>query len=94
MKHVGPDQLEFLFYSSRSELCGPPTSERVLCVSTVPEQHSQPLGRCFADEPNCKRLTPGGWPRPDFRPLTSTKKLADPQTPKASVVSQCPQSKP
>jgi hypothetical protein len=58
-------QLEFLFVS---ETCLSHVDEQVGCCNTIPVQHDHPElhAHCFADEPTAKRLTPGGWPRPDF----------------------------
>jgi hypothetical protein len=80
-----PQQGEFAFALDPSIHWVPTLDERTLCCDPIPEQRSQPLGHCFADEPNCKRLTPGGWPRLDFRPVISNRKSAG--TPESQTAS-------
>jgi hypothetical protein len=69
----GSNQGEFPFCEDEISLAAPPPETRATCCIVIPEQrdHPQFYARCFADEPRCKRPTPGGWPRPDFRKFPS-----------------------
>src|SRR5262249_44044259 len=89
-------QNEFNFCSDGSLLDAPPLEIRATCCNKIPLQHDHPefYARCFADEPSARRLMPVGWPRPDFRPVVSVKRSADPpKKPKApEVESQAPRA--
>jgi hypothetical protein len=84
-KRTVAHQLEFNFCDDGS-LIAPPAEVKITCCSNIPKQYDHPEfhASCFADEMKCRRPTPGGWPRPDFRPVISTRKSTDPKTPKAA----------
>jgi hypothetical protein len=66
---ISPEQQsEFSFCNEGPSLAAPHPEARVTCCRIVPQQrdHAEFHAKCFADEPRCKRLTPGGWPRPNF----------------------------